>query len=104
MTRTHLIVVVTAVALAAAAWIDPLYVPLVLLGPLLTGLVAGARGSGWRIPALTWVIAGVLVLVGDAVVNGEDVAFHAGVTVLTVALVGLGAAAGRLARRRPAAA
>lgn len=103
MTKTHLTVAVAGIAIAAAAWIDPVYIPLVVLGPLLSGLVAGARRASWPPLAATWALAGVLVLLADLVVNGEDVAFHAVVTLLTVALAWLGRAAGRLVRRaRPA--
>ena len=62
--------------------------PLFMLGgPLLTGLVLGAR---WRIGAAAWFVAGMIALVGDWIVNHEDVLFHAVVAALFAGLVALG--------------
>jgi hypothetical protein len=70
--------------------------PLFMLGgPLLTGLVLGAR---WRLGAAAWFTAGMFALVVDWIVNGEDVLFHIVVAVLLVALVALGGALRRVRR------
>jgi hypothetical protein len=87
-TRT-ITVILAAVAIGALAWIDPLFVPLVLLGPVVSGVVAGGYGADSRTLALAWFLGGMLMLVGDLVINNEDVAFHAVVAVFTA-----GAAAG----------
>jgi hypothetical protein len=70
--------------------------PLFMLGgPLLTGLVLGAR---WRIGAAAWFTAGMVALAGDWIVNHEDVLFHAVVALLFVGLVALGGALRRVGR------
>ena len=83
MTRTS---VVLAVAIAALAWIDPLFLPLIALGPIATGLVLADP----REAAATWLLAGGLMLVSDLVVNHEDVAFHAVLTVVMTLLAWAG--------------
>ena len=64
-----------------------------LAGPLLTGLALGPR---WRIGAAAWFVAGLVALVGDWIVNHEDVLFHLVVAGLWVALVALGGALRRI--------
>jgi hypothetical protein len=80
----------SAVALGAIVsalfWIDPIFVPLALLGPLLFGGFAGARRLPWRWPATVAVVAGLGAVVSDWIVNHEDVAFHLILTVLMLAL------------------
>lgn len=71
-------------------WIDPLLLPLILLGPVITGAVAAARRMNYRWIALLWASAGVNMLVTDGIINHEDYAFHAGATVVMVLLAGLG--------------
>ena len=90
---------VTAVLLGlivtALFWIDPLFIPLALLGPLVVGAIAGARGERWLWVAVVWVVAGVGAVVSDFVINQEDVGFH---IVLTVVMVGLASLAWWVAR------
>jgi hypothetical protein len=70
--------------------------PLFMLGgPLLTGLVLGPR---WRIGAAAWFAAGLVALVGDWIVNHEDVLFHIVVALLFVALVAVGGGIRRVVR------
>lgn len=94
------IVIAAAICIAALAWLDPVFIPLVLLGPVASGLVAGRRGVRPRPVATTWFVAGMLMLVSDLIINREDVAFHAAVAVITA---GISAAftvlGGRLQRR-----
>jgi hypothetical protein len=78
-----------------------LFIPLVTLGPLVSGLAAGANGVAARVVALVWFCGGLLMLVSDLAINGEDVAFHAVVAVFTAVLAAGAAAAGALLRRRP---
>ena len=87
--------------LSALAWIDPLFIPLVLLGPIVTGIVWAVRRQSWRGPALAWAIAGVGMLVSDWVINDEDQLFHVVVTLLMVGLLRLShLVVGAVARRR----
>jgi hypothetical protein len=91
MSTRAITVAIAAVAIGALAWIDPLFIPLVTLGPLVSGLVAGAYGVDSRTVALVWFLGGALMLVSDLVINNEDVAFHAVLSVFAAA-VGAGAA------------
>jgi hypothetical protein len=97
-------VTLAAIAIGALSWIDPLFIPLVTLGPLVSGVVAGAYGVDSRTAALPWFAGGLLMLVSDLVINGEDVAFHAAVAVVTGLIAAGAAALGRRIRsaRSPA--
>jgi hypothetical protein len=85
MTNRTSAVIVAAAAIGALAWIGPLFIPLVLLGPLVSGLVGGAYGVDSRTVALVWFLGGMLMLVSDLVIYNEDVAFHATLAVFTAA-------------------
>ena len=91
MSNRAIAVIAAVVAIGALAWIDPVFIPLVTLGPLASGLVTGAYGVDSRTVALVWFLGGMLMLVSDLVINNEDVAFHAGLAVFAAA-VGAGAA------------
>jgi hypothetical protein len=82
--------IVAGLVVSALFWIDTLFIPLALLGPIVTGAVAGWTGRGLRAIALLWLVAGVGAVVSDFVVNQEDVVFH---LVLTVVMIGLAAGA-----------
>lgn len=100
MERPLAIAVSAGLVIGALAWIDPLFIPLVLAGPLVTGALAGSRGTAFRWVALAWVVGGVSMLVSDWVLNDEDQAFHAVLTAVMVALAGVGyAVASRRTRR-----
>lgn len=91
-------VALTAV-LAALFWIDVLFVPLVLLGPIVTGVVAGPRGAA-RPAAAAWFAAGLLTLVIDWVVNNEDQIFHLAMAAWTAGVtLGVGAAVASIRAR-----
>jgi hypothetical protein len=97
-------VVIGGAVIGALAWIDLVFVPLVLLGPIVWGAVEGWRRRPWRWVLGVWAFAGVTMIVSDWIVNEEDVAFH---VVLTVVMTLLAAAAWVgayeiLRRRRPA--
>ena len=102
MSRTGWIYVVVGGAIVGAlAWIDPLFLPLVLLGPIIHGALEGLRGTPWRWVVGVWVLGGLVMVVSDFVVNQEDVLFHLVITVVMAALAAgnwFGAAA--MARRR----
>jgi hypothetical protein len=94
--NTRIITVsLAAFAIGALAWIDPLFVPLVTLGPLVSGVIAGAMGVETRTAALPWLLGGLLMLLSDLVINGEDVLFHAIVALVTAAIAAGAAALGR---------
>lgn len=80
-------------------WIDPLFIPLVLLGPVITGAVAAARQTAYRWVALMWCSAGINMMWTDWVINHEDVLFHLALSILMPLLAGLGFGAIKLARR-----
>lgn len=80
-------------------WIDPLFVPLVLAGPPVTGAVAATRQVGLSWVVVLWVSAGLNMVWTDWVVNREDVAFHVVVSVLMALLAAAGFGAVRLAAR-----
>lgn len=88
------------VLIGAIAWLDPIFIPLVLIGPLVTGFVTGWRGAPYRYAAGAWALGGALMLVSDAIVNHEDKAFHAALTVVMVVLVGGGWLLGRFFSER----
>jgi hypothetical protein len=98
MSTRAITVTLAAVAIGALAWIDPLFIPLVTLGPLVSGLAAGAYGVDSRTVALVWFLGGMLMLVSDLVINHEDVAFHAVVAVVAAAIGAGGAWLGRRIR------
>jgi hypothetical protein len=75
---------------------DEWFFAIVLLGPLATGIVLGVRRGDTRLAAAAWAASGLLWLVLDWIINREDVAFHAVLSVVMAGLVALGA---RIARR-----
>lgn len=85
-------------------WIDPIFIPLILAGPPVTGAVSAKRGQRAAWPAVLWFSAGVNMIWTDWVVNQEDVAFHVIVTVLTTLLALAGWGVVRLATRKRATA
>jgi hypothetical protein len=102
MSTRAIIVSLAAIAIGALAWIDPLFIPLVTLGPLVAGLAAGAMGVDARTAAVPWFLGGMIMLVSDLAINHEDVLFHAVVAVVTAALAAGAAALGRRVRRTEA--
>lgn len=85
-------------------WIDPLLIPLLLAGPLITGALAATRGLRAAWPTVLWFSAGANMLWTDWVVNHEDVAFHAVVALATAVLALVGWGVVRLATRSRATA
>ena len=81
---------------------DAVLFPIVVFGPLLTGIVMRLRGWPWRLGAAAWGLMGAISLVYDWILYDEDKAFHVVLTVVMVGLTALGAAIGRGIRsRRP---
>ena len=69
---------------------DPTFVPLVLVGPLVVGAVAAARQLPLVPVMVLWVSAGLSMLWTDWLVNREDVLFHAVVSVVMAVLAAAG--------------
>jgi len=78
---------------------DEWFLAIVLLGPIATGIVVGVRHGDRRLAAAIWAASGLCWLVGDWIVNQEDVAFHAVLALVMAGLVALGAGILRAARR-----
>lgn len=101
MPQKPAIVVAAALALSALFWIDALFIPLVVLGPILTGILAGPT----RLKAATavWALAGFFALLSDWAINDEDQIFHLAVAAITAGLTyAVGSAANAIrARRHP---
>jgi hypothetical protein len=85
-------------------WIDPIFIPLALLGPLAIGAVAAFVRLPWAWSAIAVVVAGLGAVISDWAVNHEDVAFHLILTGVMLALASLAWLISRRFRRRPAAA
>jgi hypothetical protein len=98
--RTAAFVVVAALAIWALNFIPPfdnaLWMPTLLLGPLLTGFVMRLRGWPWPLGAASWALTAVISLFWDWLLFNEDQLFHLVLTMMLPALVALGAALGRL--------
>ena len=85
------------VVLGALGWLDPLFLPLALLGPVVAGAVAAARSVSFAWVAVFWFSGGMAWLWTDWVFLDEDQLFHLVVSVLMVGLAGLGYGVMRLA-------
>jgi hypothetical protein len=94
---------VTAVALglvvSALFWIDPIFIPLALAGPLVWGGFAGVQNLPSLWPLVVSLVAGLGAVVSDYVINQEDVVFHLALTFTMCALAwSAWSIAGRLTR------
>lgn len=76
--------------LGLLGWIDPLFVPLVLAGPVVVGALVAARGLSLGWVAVLWASAGLCMLWTDWLVNREDVLFHVAIAVVTPGLAAIG--------------
>ena len=94
-----LVAVVLGQLVGLLGWIDPLFLPLVLLGPVVSGAAAAARGVTYPWIATVWLSAGTNMAWTDWVVNREDVAFHLVLAVVMPLLAALGYGVVRLAVR-----
>ena len=98
MTKQTNTLIIASIAIGALAWVGPVFIPLITLGPLLSGLIAGAYRVRPSLVAIPWFCGGLLMLVSDLVINHEDVAFHAVVAMVTALLAAGGAALTRRVR------
>jgi hypothetical protein len=71
-------------------WIDPLFIPLVLLGPVITGALIAARHIHYSWIALLWCSAGLNMAWTDWLVNREDLLFHVALSAIMPLLAGVG--------------
>jgi hypothetical protein len=99
LTSSFVAVALVGQLVGLLGWIDPLFIPLVLLGPIVTGAVAAAYHTAYRGVAVVWCSAGINMMWTDWVVNREDVVFHLVLSVLMPLLAGLGFGAVKLASR-----
>lgn len=81
-------------------WIDLLFIPLVLAGPLLSGAILAYRGVSYAWVAALWASTGFGMAWMDWVVNREDVSFHLALAVIMPLLAGIAWGAIRLTQRR----
>ena len=86
LTSNLLVAAVAGQLVGLLGYVDPLFVVLVVAGPLVTGAIAAARGVRAAWPAVLWASAGLNMLWLDWVVAREDVAFHAALSVVTALL------------------
>jgi hypothetical protein len=94
---------VTAVGLglvvSALFWIDPIFIPLALAGPLVWGGFAGVQNLPSLWPLAVSLVAGLGAVISDYVINQEDVVFHLALTFTMCALAwSAWSIAGRLTR------
>ena len=100
--RRTLLILAGAVAIcgvAASPLGDQGFPLIVLLGPLATGAAAARRRRSWRPAAACWGLSGLLMLVVDWIVTGEDEMEELVLAALMAGLTALGAQLGRLGRR-----
>ena len=90
LTSSLLAAVVAGQLIGLLGWIDPLFVPLVLLGPVFTGAVAAARRVRYPWIAALWCSAGLNMTWTDWVVNQEDAGFHLALSAVMPLLAGIG--------------
>lgn len=101
MSKQLALVVLAGLVIGALAWIDPIFIPLVLAGPIVTGAVAASRGIRLAWVVLAWVIAGISMILSDWLINHEDVVFHVALTVVMPTLAAAAwAVTSRLSGRR----
>lgn len=85
------------VIVGGLGWVDPLFLPLALLGPVVAGAIAAARGIPFAWVAVFWFSGGIAWLWTDWVFNNEDQVFHLVLSVVMVGLAGIGFGVVRLA-------
>ena len=99
-TSPLLTAVLLGLLLAQLGWIDPLFLPLVLVGPPLSGALLASAGVRYRWVAVLWASTGVGMAVSDWLVNREDVVFHLALAGVMALLAGAGWGVVRVTQRR----
>jgi hypothetical protein len=88
--------VVLGLIVTALFWIDPIFIPLAFIGPLVWGAFAGTQKLPWQWALTVSLVAGLGAVISDFVINHEDVPFH---LALTFTLCALAWSAWSIARR-----
>ena len=96
----YVIAIVLGHLVAQLAWVDPIYLPLVLVAPPVTAAIAAGRGVPLSLVVLVWASAGVCMLWLDYALYREDVAYHAVLTVVMSLLAAAGYGIVTLVTRR----
>lgn len=96
----YVLAIVLGQLVAQLGWIDPIYLPLVLVAPPVSAAVAAARGVPLALVVLFWASAGVNMLWLDYVLYREDVVYHVALTVVMSGLAALGYGVVALVTRR----
>jgi hypothetical protein len=78
--RQWLTAVTLGLIVTALFWVDPIFIPLALAGPLAWGAFAGSQKLPWQWPLTVSLVAGLGAVVTDFAINHEDVAFHLAMT------------------------
>lgn len=86
--------------IALLGWIDPLFIPLVLAAPLITGAVLAYRRVTYTWVAVLWASVGLGMMWTDWVINREDVLFHLVLAVIMPLIAGIGFGIVRMTQRR----
>lgn len=99
--RNLLLAVTIGQALLLGVVIDPLFFPLIVLGPVVTGAIAAARKNSYLWIATVWASLGLATLWYGVLVqhDAEDVGFHVAITVIMPLLAAVGYGIVRLATR-----
>lgn len=100
LTSRVLYAVLLGQLVAQLGWIDPLFIPLVLAGPPLTGAILATRRVGFTWVAVLWASTGIGMAWSDWLVNRSDVGFHLALAVIMPLLAGIGWGAVRLSQLR----
>ena len=100
-TRDQVVVAIIAGQLVGLlGYVDPLFIPLVLAGPLVVGGLAAGRSVHLSPVIALWVSAGLNMTVMDWLILREDVLFHLALTVLMSLLAATGFGVVRAVSRR----
>ena len=98
---SHLVyAVILGQLVAQLGWIDPLFIPLVLAGPPLSGAILASNRVSYSWVAVLWASTGLGMLWTDWILNDEDVLFHLALAVVMPLLAGIGWGVVRLSQRR----
>lgn len=99
LTSKLVVAAVSGQVVGLLGWIDPLFIPIALLGPVITGAIAAAREMAYPWIAVLWCSVGLSWLWTDWIVTGGDQLFHLATSVIMPLLAGVGYGVVRLATR-----
>lgn len=85
---------------AQLGWIDPLFIPLAVAAPPVSGAILASRRVSYAWVAVLWASVGLGMTWSDWIVNREDVVFHLALSVIMPVLAGIGWGVVRLTQRR----